>query len=148
MNEHQQAITQWLTLLRNVCKKNNPDGVVYYGPGDLLLQHGRWYEPRPLPRGHWRGEQKACFRNALMAASRFRLKYVEGYACGIIPVHHAWCVDDENRVYEVTWPSKMCYAYFGIQFPLSRVWNGNNKYSSPVLDPVGKPTIYYEPFRS
>jgi hypothetical protein len=44
-----------------------------------------------------------------------RVTYVEGYAQAILPVHHAWNVDAQGRVMEVTW-EEPGVAYFGIEF--------------------------------
>ena len=38
-----------------------------------------------------------------------------GYAASLIPVHHAWCVDAEDRVIDATWPEEGA-AYMGIVF--------------------------------
>lgn len=61
------------------------------------------------------GEMKECFFNAFDLVQRnSSLIYVEGYACGIIPVHHAWCLDLERKVIETTWTDDHRDAYYGI----------------------------------
>lgn len=57
-----------------------------------------------------------CYRNA-WELSLDGLHYVEGYAMlGSIgfPIEHAWCVDDDGRVYDNTWPAG--HDYFGMAF--------------------------------
>ena len=59
---------------------------------------------------------RACFQNARAAAKRYGWQYVEGMANYIIPVHHAWCVDKQGNVKEVTWENAG-NLYFGVVFP-------------------------------
>lgn len=82
-----------------------PAEYLYAGPADLVLQAGRAWTPAPLPPGIRPGYPRSCFDNAylLAARSRGRLRYVEGYAAGILPVEHAWCVDLADRVVDPTW---------------------------------------------
>ncbi len=75
----------------------------YCGFEDLILTNGRFFEPTPLPKGLPKGEIKDCFRNAFLLAHEHDLTYVEGYARGIIPVHHAWNVDKNGKVVDNTW---------------------------------------------
>ena len=96
---------------------------VYAGMEDLLLKHGRFYVPQPLPKPYQRGSLRRCFDNAYQSALRSagRLRYVEGLAVsGETPVHHAWCVDDAGRVIDRTWDPP-AIAYFGVVVPLARV---------------------------
>lgn len=114
MDEHEKAITDYLTLLRNCVRSNGlPPEFAYAGIGDLFLQHARFYEPpekvrRPLLT------PKACFANSQFWAQQTGATYVEGYAMSVIPVHHAWCVKDGKTI-EVTW-EKPGLAYFGVEF--------------------------------
>ena len=87
----------------------------YWSLGHFVLQHGRAWPTRRYECG--RGAVKECFRNAaLLALEDPGLVYVEGYALGIIPVLHAWCVTrDGSEVAEVTWP-EMGTEYYGIPF--------------------------------
>lgn len=98
-----------------------PDAYAYRGPADLLLRHGRPYDPHPFPARRTRGRPRQCYDNAfkLAARSRGRLRYAEGYAAGLIPVEHAWCLDDRSRVVDPTWDDGV--AYFGVELPLETV---------------------------
>lgn len=98
-----------------------PDTYAYQGPADLLLRHGRPYDPHPFPARLTRGTPCHCFDNAFTLArrSRGRLRYAEGYAAGLIPVEHAWCLDDCGRVVDPTWDDGV--AYFGVELPLEAV---------------------------
>lgn len=89
---------------------------------DLVLQHGKDYIPQKLPRGYRRGEMKQCFMNSFqMMLDHSKLIYVEGYAWDIrlpIACHHAWCVDEDGKVYEPTWSRDVAEGtiYLGIPF--------------------------------
>lgn len=61
----------------------------------------------------------ACFENAASFSAATGMTYVEGFALSAVPsLHafdHAWCVDAQGRVHEVTW--RECgLAYFGVPF--------------------------------
>ena len=47
-----------------------------------------------------------------LAMDRSDLVYVEGYAAGVIPVQHAWCVTTDGKVVDPTW--KDGSAYIGV----------------------------------
>lgn len=118
-NESEQNLVNYLELLRNCVKRNlddKPTEIVYAGIGDLLLQHAKFYAPPAT--SFMQLTPKACFANAqyMSQLSERGLRYVEGYAVCIIPVHHAWCVDENDNVVEVTW-KEPGVAYFGLEFP-------------------------------
>lgn len=87
------------------------------GMGDptakLTLEHGETYEWRPrgeakseYPVG--RGKAKECYGNSLHAAVLRKdegWQYVEGYVLTDrvgFPIHHAWCLDGEGNIVELT----------------------------------------------
>jgi hypothetical protein len=87
-----------------------PHTCIYYGGGDLLLQHGRFYPGRTLPEqyAHLKGAEQRCFENALAAAQEnSELSYCEGiYNIGADHyTAHAWCVDPSGGVVELTMPT-------------------------------------------
>jgi hypothetical protein len=127
-------LLSWLYLVSTVNGGKPPQGYVYNGAADFLLQHGKWYEPMPYPEGMWDGVPKCCFGNSIIAAVKYGLRYVEGFAVanlGIrlhLPVHHAWNVDSSGRLYDSTW-KPIGLAYFGVEFSVERAddatWNGD-----------------------
>lgn len=106
-----------LVVLRKERKgRRLPPGVHYYGVMDFLLRHGRHWTPAPLPARYPIGFVRECFRNATLLAMHFRnLTYCEGYACSVLPVAHAWCIDREGRVVDNTWRNSGA-EYFGVAF--------------------------------
>jgi hypothetical protein len=133
--------------------RENPK-LEYQGIQDFILREGRDYTEFSADNfnGRYRqGIPRYCFHNAYLAAvrSRERLRYVEGYALGsIIPVHHAWNIDPDGRIVDVTWvgtgdnnnadaffvptPGR---AYRGVVFPVEYVREIRNSTSGAcVLD--------------
>lgn len=68
------------------------------------------------------GTPKECFSNSFKLAQDSGLIYCEGLAMipGIIPVHHAWCVDDTGNLFDPTWKSPGS-EYKGIPFDVDYV---------------------------
>jgi hypothetical protein len=69
-------------------------------------------------------EPNACFENSMRFARENGLTYVEGFAVKLVPgpmaFEHAWCIDTEDRIYEVTW-EELGFAYFGVPFSQSYI---------------------------
>jgi hypothetical protein len=76
-----------------------------------VLKHGRAYEvDREATAARIQGALGECFSNAANAviedkiAGREELTYVEGFAHrGGIVVHHAWVINADGKVLELTW---------------------------------------------
>jgi hypothetical protein len=81
----------------------------------FVLKHG--VEGRARKPGRRKGKLKECFKNSTVAAFKGGLRYVEGYALkpGLIPVHHAWNLDEEGRVIDLTWRDNLAAEYLGIE---------------------------------
>lgn len=101
---------------------------VYFGMDELLARHGQGFEwaPGPLPEGVPEGKRGECFANAGRLADGASYRYCEGYGLtdgGIIPVHHAWVIDEAGRVVDNTWQSFECAEreYFGVVVPFERL---------------------------
>lgn len=146
MTAREDALRETLRILARGYASRCPPKWVYDGPPDFVLQHGEVFDPIPLPNEFEYGPEKACFGNSLMLAEFLGLTYVEGYAFGPadFPIHHAWNVDDEGRLIDVTWSAiseetgeRMPMpgaAYLGVRFSIGRAddatWNGD----ASVLD--------------
>jgi len=95
---------------------------------EYLLLRGRLWnrEDWRKPFGFAMMTPKQCFDNAYwLASSRVGLRYVEGYATSVIPILHAWCVDGNDQVIDLTWRefshTNEVPSYFGAVFPLATV---------------------------
>lgn len=90
----------------------------------MVLREGKFYEPQPLDEDEWFREPPGyCFDNAAEVTAEYGLRYVEGFATtpmSGMPIHHAWNLDAEGRVVDVTW-SVTGLSYRGIEFDLADV---------------------------
>ena len=96
----------------------------------FVLEHGREWTPTQLQEKTpiKRGVPKQCFANSQAILVKLLKKgitddytYVEGYASSgdlgfLLPVHHAWLVDREGQVIDVTWNKPETSVYFGVPF--------------------------------
>jgi hypothetical protein len=68
---------------------------------------------------------KECYYNAQRFALAFDgIRYFEGFASAIIPVEHAWIVNDRGEIIETTWPVSGEYPpleYYGIEIPTDAI---------------------------
>lgn len=84
----------------------------------FVLEHGQQFNTM-APKQPRLGTPKECYRNAaLLSMRKPDLIYVEGYALGVFPVLHAWCVDKEGLIHECTWRPELRTTddYYGIPF--------------------------------
>jgi len=95
----------------------------YYSIHDFILENGREFTPQTLPLKYKPLRPKHCFENAFnLMTFESNLTYVEGFAMGVIPTHHAWCCDLHGNVRDNTWTGdgEDCavpgVAYFGVPF--------------------------------
>lgn len=95
----------------------------FFSMGEFVLAHGREFDAtgNELPEGVRLGKMGYCFENAAkLATQQSAYTYCEGYAMGIIPVLHAWCVDANGDVVDPTWNrgprDRIGMHYFGIAF--------------------------------
>jgi hypothetical protein len=108
----------------NMCGK--ADGFHYLGYEQLVLREGVIFkDPVPTTRKFRRTKMGDCFENALHAAmDDSDLTYCEGYAySGLMPMHHAWVVDEDGEVHDPTWGTNErdheASGYVGVAFDLS-----------------------------
>lgn len=111
----------------------------------LVLDAGRAWEAGPAPDWLRRGKLRDCYYNSLrlmiQAIGEGRpLWYVEGYYLAGwpdgtqgIPTQHAWCVDDQDRVIDPTWPHPELTAYHGLILPWQDVVRFTVDYQCGIL---------------
>lgn len=109
-----------VSMMRKQCY-THPD-LKFSSIEDFVLTHGKSF-PEKMSKPKWvkQGVIKECFSNCFKEVCKnpSKLIYCEGYATGVIPVHHAWLVYD-NKVIDPTWHGRDIIQdhteYFGIPF--------------------------------
>jgi len=126
-NDQECSIVDYLRVIADGMPNAHPDF-------RALLDKGRFWTPQPLPREYELATPKQCFKNAgQLSLVHTELRYCEGYALGfVIPVHHAWLVDESGMVIDPTWRIKprgrknvhdpADLGYFGIVYEQGRFW--------------------------
>lgn len=120
MTTHEKELHDLLDGIRNMrLQMGKPPRWKFAGIEDWLLQNGRFYVPPPTSAPKLM-RPNVCYDNAYKKALRShgKLRYVEGYATSCIPLPHAWCVDADDKVVELTW-DEPGLAYFGAVFDLT-----------------------------
>lgn len=109
-------LVQYLTAHVDIRQGIRPQGWAYACVEALVLHHGRWFHPAPLPADRRPGPDRQCFANAAEHARRHHLTYVEGYAyhpVGLTTLH-AWAAHPDGTVEDPTWADPPGSAYLGI----------------------------------
>lgn len=105
------ALIQYLEMFKDFNNGNTLENIV--------LQHGKFYNPptfAPRPKHIVKGRDKHCFDNSYHIAIQNKgYTYVEGIAVSLIPLHHAWVLDENGIVIETTWQDAGS-GYYGIAF--------------------------------
>jgi hypothetical protein len=93
---------------------------------EYLRAHGEFFDGPGL-YGREQGVPRECWRNAYDAIwADPSLHYVQGFVLGQsgIIVPHAWCVDTEGNLLELTWDCETAHGdqrYFGVRFTLHQL---------------------------
>lgn len=132
---------------------------------EFAFKNGKFFgENHALPDHVERGEIKQCFTNSseqFLHNGGF-LAYCEGIAVGKklgFPVHHAWLVDEDGKVYDPTWEYEPGEAlYFGVPFADHYVFDTMSRegyygilapsgfFNRPLFDGQDKPEQYLHPW--
>lgn len=117
------AVQQHLVALAALTNQHTTKIGDYHSIYEFVLRHGQIYVAVECPKKYRRrAEPQQCFANAKRLASKHKLIYVEGFAAGIIPTHHAWCVKPGALdVIDPTWVSDLGIDYFGVPVALDYV---------------------------
>ncbi|WP_404870951.1 hypothetical protein ACI1MP_37500 (plasmid) [Kitasatospora griseola] len=116
---HEQITLSWAA---GSSRQDPLAGWAHQSVYELVLAHGRWCTPAPLPAGIWPLAEQECFANAAdTEAAHPGLLYTEGFAMveGLpMALAHAWCTTADGDVVDPTWTDLPGAAYLGI--PLAR----------------------------
>lgn len=91
----------------------------------IVLEHGRRFEPAPLPEGVERGEPKNCFSNSMRvvlgAPDELGYVYCEGYVwrpgISLLLIHHGWVtVEGADVAIDPTLLNAEECEYWGLDF--------------------------------
>ena len=98
-------------------------------PERFILRNGRCFTGRKLPAGFKKGKIKQCFQNSTLLldtrAGR-RLRYVEGFFMRsdlCFPIMHAWCIDEDDQVVDVTLDRPEECQYVGFVMSRNELWD-------------------------
>lgn len=119
MSQTEAQMREYLEFHANFNREHAPKDIMYAGPEDWLLKHGKPMQTssRARPVGIRKLANKLCYSNTYRRAVEHNWRYCEGYAHGsVIPVWHAWCLDDNGFVVETTW-KETGSAYLGVVLP-------------------------------
>lgn len=114
---------------------------------DLVLAHGRIFEPAPLPENVYPALPGAPSKTAAILADQHAWTYVEGLA--LLPdtrtvVEHAWCATFTGQVIDPNLSGASAAAYLGIAFTMNfrRTTLARTGGRRPILisDPDGNTT--------
>jgi hypothetical protein len=114
---------------------------------DLVLEHGRFFEPSPRPKKYKPGDRHQCFGNSLdLVVAHKELSYCEGYVVvkGIsIPMDHVWCMTTDGKAVDVTLRKPLIpLAYFGVVFNSLFAMSHDLPAIESVIIQNTKPTIW------
>lgn len=100
------AIERHLKSRRESWLRRKPPEWLYAGPEDFILQHGTYFQGAACPDEYMAhvGVPRLCYANAAVAAREHpELTYYEGvYDVGAGATSHAWCVDANGAIVELT----------------------------------------------
>lgn len=124
MSKHNPVVKYLRQIMELRIKMAKPSGYYYSNLEHFFFEAGRDMEWGPLPKCVKPMKIGYCFNNAFKLAQDEGYAYVEGYACGIIPVHHAWNIGHDGKVIDVTWAGRYTdenSAYYGVEIPFAVV---------------------------
>lgn len=127
--DDERALVAHLDIVAKMQRMAHPDvldGFVSHCVESFVLERGRFFDPpQTLRFGFKMMKPQRCFYNAYVLAREKSVTYVEGFAVGVIPVHHAWVVTKDGDVVDPTWAGRRMggygAAYLGIPFDVRQV---------------------------
>lgn len=137
--EHARAISRR-------ARRPGSEGWRYGSLHDVVLAHGRVFEPAPLPENVYPALPGHACKAAAILADQHAWTYVEGLA--LLPdmhtvIEHAWCATFGGRVIDPNLGGNTAAAYLGIAFTTSfrrtTLTRSGGTRAILVSDPAGGP---------
>jgi hypothetical protein len=92
----------------------------------FVLRNGQTFTGAKRPRGVRRGTPNNCFQNTThQVTDNPELRYVEGYTTHKhlpFPILHAWAIDADDRVIDVTLKTPEEHEYMGVVVARHQLW--------------------------
>lgn len=117
MAPHKTQVVQSVEQMALLYSSNNQKKNFY----QFVLDHGKEYTGRRLPSDYRQRTPKECFKNAAELALETGLTYVEGFLFRFVPIHHAWCIDENGNVIDPTVMDPQDCEYLGVPYDLDFV---------------------------
>lgn len=133
----------FITTLANIKREHarTRKGFHYHGPEDFVLANGKQYRVNYDTLNRFGvGTPKECYKNStdyVLNHLSQGLTYVEGYVSCVIPILHAWVVDADGEIADLTLSvadrKEQYYPcdYYGVEVPtptLMALLNYTGKY--------------------
>ncbi|HET9170380.1 MAG TPA: hypothetical protein VFN97_13130 [Actinospica sp.] len=116
---------------------------------DVVLAHGRTFEPAPLPEDVYPALPGHAARAAAILADQYAWTYVEGLA--LLPdmrtvIEHAWCATFTGQVVDPNLSGDIAAAYLGVAFTMNfrRTTLAHRAGAILISDPAGNPAPHPE----
>lgn len=143
-------IINYLKAVAEIRSKCSPN---FVSGEQLLLTHGQGYEGRARPKGQRKLQDKMCYMNSQRALildgyDQQGFTYCEGMAMRKsmgIPCTHAWLVDKNRNVLDLTWSDPKDALYWGIEFEMRIVqehMHSERVWGSLLFPDFGLPYIH------
>lgn len=114
-----EQIAEYARRTAHDARRPGREGWAHSSFHDLVLAHGRVFEPAPLPENIYPALPGHCFKAATILADQHALTYVEGLV--LLPdartvTEHAWCATWSGQVIDPSLGGDTALAYLGIAF--------------------------------
>jgi hypothetical protein len=118
---HLQKIVEYAQSMSHRARRPEHEHWRYGSFYEVVLAHGRVFEPAPLPDTVYPALPGHCFQVAAILSDLHGMAYVEGLA--LLPdaqtvIEHAWCTTWLGQVVDPSLGGNTAAAYLGIAFTL------------------------------
>lgn len=137
-----EQIVEYARTMSRRARCPGSDGWKYGSINDVVLAHGRVFEPTPLPDNVYPALPGHASKAAAILADQHAWTYVEGLA--LLPdmhtvIEHAWCATFTGHVIDPNLSGNTAAAYLGVAFTMKYRRTTLIGGTQPILisDPAG-----------